>query len=121
MFDMTLLQRQSQTSLSHGLSTIKHFTRVIMDKLKLTGLNLGRVFNYRGGRASAQISTRSSSKQPNLELKTRPKQVLGSLPLVFPLLGVINSFIGEFDTLKHFSSSLMFPGTHEEHLSAPAE
>ncbi len=46
-----------------------------MDKLKLTGLNLGRVFNYRCGCAS--------SKQPNLKLKTRPKLVLGSLPLAF--------------------------------------
>ncbi len=32
-----------------------------------------------------QIVTCTSSKQPNLLLKTRPKQVLGSLPLAFAL------------------------------------
>ncbi len=56
-----------------------------MDKLKLTGLNLGRVFNYRCERASVKISKYSSPKQPNLKLKTRPKPVLGSLPLAFAL------------------------------------
>ncbi len=30
----------------------------------------------------------SVAKQPNLELKTQPKQLLGSLPLVIALLGV---------------------------------
>ncbi len=56
-----------------------------MDKLQLTGLNLGRVFNYRSRHASTQICTFTSSKQPKLQLKTRPKQVLGTLPLAFSL------------------------------------
>jgi hypothetical protein len=58
---------------------------LIMDKLKLTGLDLGHVFNYRCGHAFAQISTRTLSKQPYLNLKTVPKPVLGSLPLAFVL------------------------------------
>jgi hypothetical protein len=45
------------------------------DKLKLTGLNLGRVFNYRCWCGSAWISTCTSSKQPNLKLRTQPKPV----------------------------------------------
>ncbi len=58
---------------------------LFMDKLKLIGLNLGRVFCFRCGRASAKISTRSSSKQPNLKLKTQAKPVLGTLPSAFTL------------------------------------
>ncbi len=54
-----------------------------MDKLNLTGLTLGRVFNYRSGRASAQKSTCTSSKQLKLKLKTQPKSVLGYPPLTF--------------------------------------
>jgi hypothetical protein len=46
---------------------------------------VGRVFNYRSGRASTQISTCTSSKQPNLLLKTQPKQVLGYLRLALAL------------------------------------
>jgi hypothetical protein len=49
--------------------------RLDMEKVKLTGLNMGRVFNHGCGRASVQISTRTSSKQPNLKLKIRPKEV----------------------------------------------
>ncbi len=63
-----------------------------MDKLQLTGLNLGRVFNYRCGHAPTQIITCTSSKQPNLQLKTRPKQVLGYLPLAFVLPSYIYNF-----------------------------
>jgi hypothetical protein len=49
-----------------------------MDKLQLTGRNLGRVFNSRSGRVQLHLS---ETEQPNLKLKTRPKQLLGSLPL----------------------------------------
>jgi len=55
----------------------------IMDKLKLTGRNLGRVFNCRLGRACIGHAIVHVTKQPNLKLKTRPKQLLGSLPLAF--------------------------------------
>jgi hypothetical protein len=49
-----------------------------MDKLQLTGQNLGRVFNSRSGRVHALQLHFSETKQPNLKLKTRPKQLLGS-------------------------------------------
>jgi hypothetical protein len=64
-----------------------YFVTVGKGKLKLTGLNLGRIFNYRCRCASAWISTCASSKQPNLKLRTQPKPVLGYLPLAFALPG----------------------------------
>ena len=59
----------------------------VMDKLQLTGWNLGRVFNFSCGHLHAAACFVSSVKLPNLELKTRPKQLLGSLPLVIVLPG----------------------------------
>jgi hypothetical protein len=61
-----------------------------MDTLQLTGLNLGRVFNFRNGRVHAMHLHCCRVKLPNLKLKTRPKQLLGSLPLdiVLPALGL---------------------------------
>ncbi len=56
-----------------------------MDELKLTGRNLGRVFNYRLGHACTGHIIVHISKQPNLKLKTRPKQLLVSLPFAFAL------------------------------------
>jgi hypothetical protein len=56
------------------------------DKLELTGRALGRVFNFRSGCMRHTMHLLPSvAKQPNLELKTRPKQLLGSLPLVIAL------------------------------------
>ncbi len=69
-----------------AMDSVSYFAEAInytMDKLKLTGLNLGQVFNYRYGHASTKISTCTSSKQPNLKLKTRHKPVLCSLLLAF--------------------------------------
>jgi hypothetical protein len=54
-----------------------------MDKLKLTGQNLGRVFHSGPGHACIGHDIVETTKQPNLKLKTRPKQLLGSLPLAF--------------------------------------
>ncbi len=56
-----------------------------MGKLKSAEPNLGRVFNSRCRHASTQFSTFTSPKQPILQLKTRPKQLLGSLLLDFAL------------------------------------
>ncbi len=67
------------------MCSLKNLFNASMDKLKLKGLNLGRVFNYSCGRVFMKLSKYSSSKQPDLELKTRPKPVLGSLPLAFAL------------------------------------
>jgi hypothetical protein len=59
-----------------------------MDKFKLTGQNLGRVFNSRLGRACMFRAIAYITKQPNLKLKTWPKQLLGSLLLAFELPGL---------------------------------
>ncbi len=56
-----------------------------MDKLQLTGRALGRVFNFKIGCMDNMHLLPSVAIQPNLELKTQPKQLLGSLPLVILL------------------------------------
>jgi hypothetical protein len=56
-----------------------------MLKHKLTGQNLGQVFNSRLGRACTCHAIEHITKRPNLKLKTWPKQLLGSLPLAFSL------------------------------------
>jgi hypothetical protein len=56
-----------------------------MDKLKPTGQNLGRVFHCRLSHTCMGHTIVHITKQPNLKLKTRPKQLLGSLPLAFVL------------------------------------
>jgi hypothetical protein len=58
-----------------------------MDKLQLTGQNLGRVFNFRSGHLHAATFLVLSIKLPNIQLKTRPKQLLGSFLLVIVLPG----------------------------------
>ncbi len=65
----------------------KPSVRYIMDKLKLTGQNLGRVLHCRLSRTCIGHAIVHITKQPNLKLKTRPKQLLGSLPLAFALPG----------------------------------
>jgi hypothetical protein len=52
-----------------------------MDKLQLTGQNVGRVFNFRSGHLHSEHLWCYPAKLPKLKLKTRPKQLLGSLPL----------------------------------------
>ncbi len=56
-----------------------------MDKLKLTGRNLARVFHSRLRRTCIVPANVHITKQPNFKLKTRPKQLLGSLQLAFAL------------------------------------
>ncbi len=55
-----------------------------MDKLQLTGQNLGWVFNFRSDWIFMYLFS-YEAKQPNLKLKTRPKQLLGYLPFAFAL------------------------------------
>ena len=70
-----------------------------MDKLKLTGLALGRVFNFSSGCMHHTMHLRPGvAKQPNLELKTRPKQLLGSLPLVIALPVLTHLFLVDVAT-----------------------
>jgi len=56
-----------------------------MDKPQLTGQNLGQVFNFEFDHLHAENIWCYQAKLPNLKLKTRPKQLLGSLPLVIAL------------------------------------
>ncbi len=51
----------------------------VMDKFQLTGQNLGRVIYFRYGRMRAVHFLCLRVNLPNLKLKTRPKEVLGSL------------------------------------------
>jgi hypothetical protein len=52
-----------------------------MDKLQLTGQNLGQVFNFRIGRVYAMHFLCCGLKLPSLKLKTWPKPLSGSLSL----------------------------------------
>jgi hypothetical protein len=54
---------------------------VAPDKHPPTGQNQGRVFNSRSGRVCASQLPCFETKRPNLELKARPKQLVGSLPI----------------------------------------
>ncbi len=58
-----------------------------MEKLQLTGQTLGKVFNCGNACMHTMHLLPGVAIQPNLELKTRPKQLLGSLPLVIALPG----------------------------------
>jgi hypothetical protein len=57
----------------------------IIDKLKPTGQNLGRVFHCRLGHTFIGHEIVHITKQTNLKLNTWPKQFLGSIPLAFAL------------------------------------
>jgi hypothetical protein len=62
---------------------------LIMEKLQLTGQNLGRVFNSRSGCLSAMQLPCFETKRSALKLKTQPKQLLGYLPLDIALPALI--------------------------------
>ena len=63
-----------------------------MDKLQPAGQNLGRVFNFQSGHLHAATFLVLLVKLPNLQLKTRLKQLLGYLPSAFalPVLAYFN-------------------------------
>jgi hypothetical protein len=67
-----------------------------MDKLQLTGRTLGRVFNFRSGCMHTMHLLPSVAIKFNLELKTRLKKLLGSLPLVIALPDVSFLIIHSF-------------------------
>ncbi len=54
-----------------------------MDKLQLTGRNLGRVFNFRFGHLRAEHFWCYQVKLPDLKLKTRPKQTSRFSPVSY--------------------------------------
>jgi hypothetical protein len=55
----------------------------------LTGRNLGRVFNSRLGSGCICCAIACITKNPNLKLTTRPKQLLVSLLLALALHGLL--------------------------------
>jgi hypothetical protein len=59
-----------------------------MDKLYLIGRNLGQVLNSSSGCVHALLLYFFETKLPNFKLKTQPKQLLGSPPLVIALPGL---------------------------------
>jgi hypothetical protein len=63
-----------------------------MDKLKLKGRNLGRVFNSRLGRVCVYSTIACITKRPNFKLKPWSKQLLGSPPLSFALISLSFDF-----------------------------
>jgi hypothetical protein len=65
----------------------------------LTGRALGRVFNFRSGCMYTMHLLPSVTIQPNLELKTRFEQLLGSLPLVIALPGISCNKTKKFEYL----------------------
>ncbi len=67
------------------LSCFSFNQTLCMDKLQLTGRALGRVFNFRSGCMHTMHLLPSVAIRPNLEQKTQPKQLLGSLLLVIAL------------------------------------
>ncbi len=62
-----------------------------MDNLKPTRRNSGWVFNSYIGHACIFCAIAHITKQPNLKLKTGPKQLLGSLLLTFTLPSLTQS------------------------------
>ncbi len=68
----------------------------IMDKLRPTGQNLDRVFNFRSGHLHATHLWCYEAKLPNLKLKTRPKQHRGFLPFDIALPAQIQLYSSNF-------------------------
>jgi hypothetical protein len=62
-----------------------HHLPVAMDKLQLTGQNLGKVFNFRSDHLHGPNFWCYLVKLPNLKLKTQLNQLSGSLLLVITL------------------------------------
>ena len=62
-----------------------------MDKLQLTGQILGRVFYSRNGCIYTVDLCWYEAKLSNLKVKTRPKQLLGSLPIDIALPGCMKA------------------------------
>jgi hypothetical protein len=95
--------RQTKIWLAHSEKKEKNcgifkinFRTSTMDKLQLTGQNLGRVFNYKSDCMSAMHLFCYEAKQLNLKLKIRPKHLLGSHPLAFKLPASTTHYRGHY-------------------------
>ncbi len=80
---------------------VKWEKRMCMGKIKLTGQNLGWVFNSRLGHACMFRVIAYITKQPNLKLKTWPKQLLGSLLLAFSSPGLCHLIVRNRFRMDH--------------------
>ncbi len=90
-----------------------------MDKLKPIGRNLGRVFDSRLGHACKGHAIEHVTKQPNLTLKTQPKQLLGSLPLAF--VRMMKRHVDVFTSVSYpFFSSMIFRQNKLDRFIVPA-
>jgi hypothetical protein len=91
---------------AHDVTTLENLKGVVftMDKLQLRGQNLGRVYSSKSDCMSAMHLFCYEAKQLNLKLKTRPKQLLGSLLLAFalPVFTFSSQFTNGADKLECF-------------------
>jgi hypothetical protein len=60
-----------------------------MDKLKLTGQNLGQVFNFKCGLACLYDAVVLIIKTAKLKVENSAQTILGSLPSAFALPGLV--------------------------------
>ncbi len=76
-------------------STYKHTSLLnsSMDKLQITGQNLGRVFNSKSGCMYPMHLCCCEAKLPSLKLKTWPNHLVGYLPLDIALTNSNKSFV----------------------------
>jgi hypothetical protein len=84
----------------------------------VTGQNLGRVFNSKGGCKCAMHLCCFEVKWPSLKLKTRPKQLLHSLPFAFALPKL--TYLSINNDHPHFISERN-PRSHRGHLREEPE
>jgi hypothetical protein len=85
----TINTNWAYSSVALALSRSVNYNCKVKGKLKITGQNLGWVFSTRFYRACLGHAIVHVTKQLNIKLKTRPKQLLGSLPLAFVLPGKV--------------------------------
>jgi hypothetical protein len=93
--------KQNKTKKKKSLSVEATYPNMYlyMDKLLLKGQNLSRVLNSKKRPWHAKQLHFSETEQTNLELKTQPKQLLGSLPLDIALPDLYNkTFITEINS-----------------------
>jgi hypothetical protein len=60
-----------------------------VDKLQLTGQNMGQVFNSKNSCMFDMHLLSYEAKRPYFKLKTQPPELLGQLPLAFGLTGAL--------------------------------
>jgi hypothetical protein len=72
-----------------------------MDKLKLAVQNLGRVFNFRHGRAFTPCTSMITAKLSSLKWKTWPQTTFRFFPVSFCTPRIVNKTKLEVNRTKH--------------------